>query len=159
MKSCLSIICFPLPALFLFLKPFLFLLSIDFELAGTLQGLLPGYLGGIGRASLDQEQIKNLLDIVACENEITYLFCENPATKSSSAPLKLRSVKSRKRKDIDGYRAILHSSKSLHMRRRYDSSRKWMPLTKRQKRRLELSARLLRSSQEYFVAKLDVFST
>ena len=96
-----------------------------------LQGLLLGELGDLGRASLDQEQINNLLDLVACENDITDLFRENSAAKSSSAPLKSRSVAFRKRKDIDGSRARLHSSKSLYMKRRYDSSHICKPLNKR----------------------------
>ena len=66
------------------------------EVAGALQGLLLVYLGDLGRASLDQEQINNLLNIMACENEITYLFHENSDAKSSSAPIKLRSVVSGK---------------------------------------------------------------
>ena len=93
-----------------------------YELAGILQDLLLGDLDDLGHASLYREQINNSLDLEDCENEITYLFCENPATNSSSAPLKLRSVASWKIKDIDGSRARLHSSKSLHMRRRYDYS-------------------------------------
>ena len=90
------------------------------EVAGTFQGLLPGYLGDLIRASLDWEQINNLLGLVACENDITDLFHENLAAKSSSAPLKSRSVVSWKIKYIYGSRDRLHSSKSLHTRRRYD---------------------------------------
>ena len=45
------------------------------------------------------------------------------------------------------------------MSRRYDSSHIWKPLTKRQKRHLEMSARIRWSSQRYFVEKLDVCST
>ena len=93
-----------------------------YEISGTLQGLLPGDLGDLGCESLYRERINNILDLVACENEITDLFRENSAAKSSSAPLKSRSVASRKRKDIDGSRARLHSSKSLHMRQRSSSS-------------------------------------
>ena len=58
------------------------------EVVGTFRGLLPGDLVGLGRASLDQEQINNLLDLLDCENEIIDLFHENSAAKSSSAPLK-----------------------------------------------------------------------
>ena len=79
-----------------------------YKVAGTLQGLLLGDLGDIGRASLDREKINNLLDLVACENKITDLFCENSAAKSSSAPLKSRPVASWKWKDIDGSRARLN---------------------------------------------------
>ena len=96
---------------------------------------------------------------MACENEITDLFCENSAAKSYSAPLKSRSVVSCNRKDIGGSTAILHSSKILHMRRIYYSSHIWMPMTKRQKRYLELSAQIIWSSRRYFVGKLDVCST
>ena len=96
---------------------------------------------------------------MACENSTTYLFHENSAAKSSSVPLKLRSVASWKRKDIDGSRARLHSYKILHMSRIYDYSHIWKPLTKHQKRHLEMSARLLWSSRRYFVEKLDVCYT
>ena len=58
------------------------------EIDGTLQGLLPGDLVDPGRASLDREQINNLLDLVDYENAITYLFRENSSAISSSAPLK-----------------------------------------------------------------------
>ena len=111
-----------------------------FEATQELQGLLLGYLGDIVCASLNKEQINNLLDLVDCENDITDLFCENSAAKYSSAPLESRSVAYLKRKDIDGYIAILHSSKSLHMRRRYFSSHIRKYLTNRQRRHLELSA-------------------
>ena len=113
------------------------------EVAGTLQVLLPGDLNYLFHASLDQEQINNLLHVVACENNITDFFRENSAAKSSSDPLKLRSVTFRKRKFIDGYSARLHPSERVHMRQRYDSSHIWKPLTKRQRRDLELSERLL----------------
>ena len=100
------------------------------ELAGMLQGLLPEELRDLGRASLDQEHINNLLDLVSCENDITDLFCKILAAKSSSYPLKSRSVASQKRKGVVGSRAILHSSKRLHMRQRFDSFHTWKLLTK-----------------------------
>ena len=101
------------------------------------------------------EKINNILDIVACENEIIDFFCENSAAKSSSDPLKSRSVASWNRKDIGGYTAILHSSKILHMRQRYDYSYIWKHLTKRKESHLELSAQIIWSSQRYVVEKLD----
>ena len=79
---------------------------------------------------MDQEHINNFLDLVACENKVTYLFCKNLAAKSSSYPLKLRSVASKKRKDVVGSRTRLHSSKSMHMRKIFDSYHIWNPLTK-----------------------------
>ena len=103
-----------------------------YEISGTLQGLLPGDLGDLGCESLYRERINNILDLVACENEITDLFRENSAAKSSSDPLKSRSDVSWKRKDIDGSKAILHSSKILQIRQRYYSSYIWKPMTKRQ---------------------------
>ena len=45
------------------------------------------------------------------------------------------------------------------MRRIYDSSQIWKPVTKWQKRHMELSAGLLRYYQQYFVEKLDVCYT
>ena len=92
------------------------------EVAGTLQGLLLQDLGDIGRVSLDQEHINNLLNPVACEKQITDYFCENSTAKSSSDPLKLRPVASWKRKDIGGSRAIFNQPKSPHIRWRYGSS-------------------------------------
>ena len=96
---------------------------------------------------------------MVCENDITDLFWGNSAAKSSSSQLKSRWVVSQKRKYIDGSRSRLHSSKSLKMRRRYDSPCIWKTLIKRQWRHLEVSARLFRYSPRYFVAKLDVCST
>ena len=52
------------------------------EVANTLKGILPGDLGDIGCASLYQEQINILFNLVACEKDITYLFHENSAVFS-----------------------------------------------------------------------------
>ena len=43
------------------------------EVDGTFQGLLPGDLASLGLASLYREQINNLLDILAFENEIYFV--------------------------------------------------------------------------------------
>ena len=58
------------------------------EVDETLKGPTLGYLGDVGHASLGLEQINNLLDLVACEKNITYLFRDNSGAKSSSTPLK-----------------------------------------------------------------------
>ena len=62
------------------------------EVAATFQGILPVDMGDPRYASLNQEQTNNILDLVAGENEITDMFIENSSAKSSSAPLKSRSV-------------------------------------------------------------------
>ena len=104
-----------------------------------MQGLLPGDLGNIGRASLNPSQVDSILAMLISDKHMAETF---PAVATDAA-------KSRKRKRQS-------SSGGQKIKRQ---GAEWSSLTRRQRRHLELSARLLYCSQRNWAAKHEVVSS
>ena len=104
-----------------------------------MQGLLPGDLGNIGRASLNPSQVDSILAMLISDKHMAETF---PAVATDAA-------KSRKRKRQS-------SSGGQKIKRQ---GAEWSSLTRRRRRHLELSARLLYCSQRNWAAKHEVVSS
>ena len=109
------------------------------EIAGKMQGLIPGDLGDIGRASLSPSQVVSILAMLTSDKQMAETF---PVIATDAA-------KSRKRKRQS-------SSGGQKIKRQ---GAEWSSLTRRQRRHLELSARLLYCAQRYWAAKKEVTSS
>lgn len=98
-----------------------------------MQGLLPGDLGDLGRASLGASQVETLLTLIASQKQLeqnTFPESSMRSDNTASRKRKRHSAGGRNRKGVE-----------------------WVPLVRRQRRHLELSARLLYCAQRYWVAK------
>lgn len=104
-----------------------------------MQGLIPGDLGDIGRASLSPSQVDSILAMLTSDKQMAETF---PVIATDAA-------KSRKRKRQS-------SSGGQKIKRQ---GAEWSSLTRRQRRHLELSVRLLYCAQRYWAAKKEVTSS
>ena len=93
------------------------------ETAGHLQGMFPGDLGDIGSASINEQKLAHLAEMLLSQNSLK-LFCEEDF--------------------------VNNTNKSRHGG---DVTCKFTSLTKRQRRYLELCARVLRIYQRYFLMR------
>jgi len=119
------------------------------EEAGRIQGLMPGDLGDCGRASLTREQVDSLLSLVLSEKDAGKAFPSQGSAATATAP----SSRKRRRSGGAGGRGI---------RGRGSEGRAgavWAPTSQRQRRILELGARLLSSAQRYWIATEEILST
>lgn len=127
------------PIILFIVHAHLFLCRYVCEIAGKMQGLLPGDLGDIGRASLSPSQVDSILAMLTSDKQMAETF---PVIATDAA-------KSRKRKRQS-------SSGGQKIKRQ---GAEWSSLTRRQRRHLELSARLLYCAQRYWVARKEVTSS
>lgn len=115
------------------------------ETAGNLQGMLPGDLGDMGKASLNEDKIFQLLQMVLSDASL-----ESYLSLSTSD----NGMKKKKKSARDTSTERRRSSKrgrQEHEGGGVDSISKLNPLSKRERRYLELSARILRCAQRYFL--------
>lgn len=149
------------------------------EVAGKLDGLLFDDLSYmLGSATLDESELDILLNVVATRNQIEKICCtSNSSTKKaeSSSVTSSRStflVHRRKLPPQSSYNTSNsstqtkspshyhpqqqhhnHSKRQRKKRAQHQTFPIWEPLQKRQRRHLELCARLLKHSQRLFVAR------
>ena len=109
------------------------------EIAGKMQGLIPGDLGDIGRASLSPSQVDSILAMLTSDKQMAETF---PVIATDAA-----QSRKRKRQRSSGGQKIKRQGAE------------WSSLTRRQRRHLELSARLLYCAQRYWAAKKEVASS
>jgi hypothetical protein len=118
------------------------------ETAGYLQGMFPGDLGDIGTASLNEDKVLQLAQMLLSDGSLE-LFSDFSDSVNKKKKSSRDSSAERRRKNISNER-----------RRRIgmgggDPISKLNPLSKRERRYLELCARILRCTQRYFLMKVE----
>ncbi len=129
------------------------------ETAGHLQGLFPGDLGDIGPASINGDKIVQLLEMFLSDGSLD-LFSDLSLSTSDNV-MKKKQSSSLRDKTIERRRGMHGMNKERHHRQRSGGNGRdgvvseLNPLSKRERRYLELCARILRCAQRYFLMKAE----
>ena len=139
------------------------------EVAGHLQGLMPGDIGDAGVTTLRTRGLDFLLEVFLSDRAMSSLSLHDDST-APVAKTKIRrnerevngrqSISNRKRRRI-GDRSALEGKEVDEAGRRRQKQRRVkhpipFPIDRRERRRLELCARLLRCAQRRFLAEADL---